>query len=64
MLDRVKNAQGLVWSPFVQDSPCFKRLAAEPGYVALSTASRSESEILRERLPATLLEHGVADVRP
>ena len=34
-LDRVKNAQGLVWLPFMRDSPCFKRLAAEPRYVAL-----------------------------
>jgi TolB-like protein len=64
LLDRVKNAQGLVWSPFVQDSPCFKRLAAEPGYVALLDHLEERKRILRERLPETLLEHGVADVRP
>ena len=64
-LDRVRNAQGLVWLPLLRrDSPCFKRLAAEPRYVALIEHLEERERMLRERLPATLLEHGVADVRP
>jgi tetratricopeptide (TPR) repeat protein len=64
LLDRVKNAQGLVRSPLVQDSPCFKPLAGEARYKAVVDRLEERKQLLRERLPATLLEHGVADVRP
>jgi serine/threonine protein kinase/tetratricopeptide (TPR) repeat protein len=63
-LDRVGNAQGLAWSPFLLDSPCFKRLAQEPRYKALIEHLEDRKKQLRERLPATLREQGVADVRP
>jgi tetratricopeptide (TPR) repeat protein len=63
-LEWVKSSQGLVWSPLVQDSPCFKRIAAEPGYIALVEHLEEQNRILRERLPATLREYQVADVRP
>jgi hypothetical protein len=61
-LDRVRDAQGLAWSPFLLDSPCFKRLAQEPRYKALIEHLETRQQQLRERLPATLSEHGVADV--
>jgi tetratricopeptide (TPR) repeat protein len=63
-LDRVGKAQGLAWSPFLLDSPCFKRLAQEPRYKALIEHLEDRKKQLRERLPATLRERGVADVRP
>ena len=63
-LDRVRDAQGLAWSPFLLDSPCFKRLAQEPRYRALIDHLEDRKKQLRERLPATLSEHGVADGTP
>jgi tetratricopeptide (TPR) repeat protein/TolB-like protein len=62
MLDRVKNTRGLAWSWFLLDSPCFKRIASEPRYVAVIDRLEERQRLLRERLPATLREHGVADV--
>ena len=61
-LDRVREAQGLAWSPFVLDSPCLKRLNQEPRYKALIEHLETRQRQLRERLPATLRERGVADV--
>jgi hypothetical protein len=63
-LDRVRDAQGLAWSPFLLDSPCFKGLAKERRYKALIEHLEDRKKQLRERLPATLREQGVADVRP
>ena len=59
-LDHVRDAQGLAWSPFLLDSPCFKRLAQEPRYKALIEHLETRQQQLRERLPATLREQGVA----
>jgi TolB-like protein/Tfp pilus assembly protein PilF len=64
MLDRVKDTRGLAWSWFLMDSPCFKRIANEPRYVAVIKRLDERQRLLRERLPATLREHGVADVGP
>jgi TolB-like protein len=63
-LDRAVNSHGLVWSPLLQDSPCFKRLADEPRYKAAVDHLEDRKKQLRERLPATLKEYGVADVVP
>jgi tetratricopeptide (TPR) repeat protein len=63
-LDRVKNAEGLVWSPLVEDSPCFKRVENEPRYLALLEHLDERQRALRERLPATLREFGVENVHP
>jgi TolB-like protein len=63
-LDRVRVAQGLIPSPFVLDSPCFKPLAKEPAYLALLDTLQQRQQALRQRLPATLMAHGVADLKP
>ena len=63
-VDIVVAANGLVWSPLLQDSPCFKRLAAEPRFKAALERVEQRKKQLRERLPATLREFGVADVVP
>jgi tetratricopeptide (TPR) repeat protein len=61
-LDRVRDAQGLAWSPLLLDSPCFKPLAQEPRYKALIDHLEDRKKQLRERLPRTLKEYGVSDV--
>jgi serine/threonine protein kinase/tetratricopeptide (TPR) repeat protein len=60
-LDGVRDAQGLAWSPFLLDSPCFKHLAGEPRFKALIEHLEDRKKQLRERLPATLREQGVAE---
>jgi serine/threonine protein kinase/tetratricopeptide (TPR) repeat protein len=61
-LDIAVNAKGLVWSTVLKDSPCFKHLAEEPRYKAAIEHLEDRKKQLRERLPATLREQGVADV--
>jgi serine/threonine protein kinase/tetratricopeptide (TPR) repeat protein len=61
--DRAVNVQGLPWS-WLQDSPCFQRLAGEPRYKAAVDHLEERKKQLRERLPATLKEYGVADALP
>jgi hypothetical protein len=63
-LERVRNAHGLALSPFILDSRCFEPLKNEPEYQALVTHLEQRQKVLRDRLPATLIEYGVADVRP
>ncbi len=63
-LDVAVNAQGLVWSPVLQDSPCFKRLAEQPRYKAAIDHLEDRKKQLRERLPETLREQGVTAAGP
>jgi tetratricopeptide (TPR) repeat protein len=62
LLDVAVNAKGMPWSSLLQDSPCFKRLAGEPRYKAAIDRLEERKKQLRERLPGTLKEYGVADV--
>jgi hypothetical protein len=50
--------------PVLRDSPCFRRVTEEPRYKELLTYLEARQAKLREQLPATLLEYGVADVHP
>jgi hypothetical protein len=63
-LDRIEAARGFPSLPDLQDSPCFKRIASEPRYIALIAHLKERQRLLRERLPATLTKYGVADVHP
>ena len=63
-LDVIKASQGLAWMPVLRDSPCFRRVADEPRYKEVLAHLERRQAQLRERLPATLLEYEVADVRP
>jgi tetratricopeptide (TPR) repeat protein len=58
-LERAVAAHGLVWSPLLEDSPCFKRIAGEPRFKAVVARVEERKEQLRERLPDTLREQGV-----
>jgi hypothetical protein len=64
VLDGMKEGRGLAWSPLMMDRPCYKKVAAEPRYLAVIERLEERQSIMRARLPATLVEHGVADVRP
>jgi serine/threonine protein kinase/cytochrome c-type biogenesis protein CcmH/NrfG len=63
-IDPIYTARGLPFLYLLQDSPCFKRIAKEPKYVALIEHLMERKRMWRERLPATLEEYGVADVQP
>jgi TolB-like protein/Tfp pilus assembly protein PilF len=62
-LERIKSSQGLAWLPLLQDGLCFRRLSGEPRYQTVIAHLEARQAALRERLPATLREYGVADVR-
>jgi serine/threonine protein kinase len=63
-LERLKDVKGLPWSPLIEDQPCFAPLTKEPQYFAVVQRLKERQKQLRERLPATLTEYGVANVRP
>ena len=58
-LDRAVNSHGLVWSPMLQDSPCFKKLANQPRFKAVIERVEDRKKQLRDRLPITLRERGL-----
>jgi TolB-like protein/cytochrome c-type biogenesis protein CcmH/NrfG len=62
-LGRIEASRGLADSSRLEDALCFHRVAEEPRYRRVIAGLRARQETLRERLPMTLLEHGVADVR-
>jgi serine/threonine protein kinase/cytochrome c-type biogenesis protein CcmH/NrfG len=63
-ITRVDSAGGLPPLHQLLDSPCFKRLANEPPYIALIEHIKERQRMLRDKVPATLAQYGVADVRP
>jgi hypothetical protein len=63
LLDRIKELQGLPVMPLLQDSLCFRPLQGDPRYRGLLAHLEARKKALAERLPMTLLEYGVADVR-
>lgn len=64
ILGTIKLGKGLAWTPLIRDSFCFRRVADEPLYQDVLAHLETRQAQLRERLPATLLEYGVADVHP
>jgi len=64
MLERIKQSQGLAISPFLRDALCFRRFKGDPRYEGLLEHLEARQAEFRARLPATLQEYGVADVRP
>jgi tetratricopeptide (TPR) repeat protein len=64
MLERIKQSQGLAISPFLTDALCFRPFAGNPRYEDVLEYLEGRQAEFRARLPATLQEYGVADVRP
>jgi serine/threonine protein kinase/TolB-like protein/cytochrome c-type biogenesis protein CcmH/NrfG len=64
VLDNIRVSQGLAWMPVLRDSPCFRRVADEPRYQELLAYLEMRQAKLRERLPITLQQYEVTDVRP
>ena len=50
----------LAWRPMVEDAQCFKRFAGDPDFEAVIRHFEERRTFLRERLPATLAQHGVS----
>jgi tetratricopeptide (TPR) repeat protein len=64
MLERIKQSQGLAVSPFLRDARCFRRFLGDPRYEGVLDHLEARQAEFRARLPATLQEYGVGDVRP
>jgi hypothetical protein len=62
-LENIKKSQGLALSPLLQDGLCFRRLAGDARYQGVLDHLEARQAALRARLPATLQQYGVADVR-
>jgi len=60
MLEGAQLGAHLPWDPILIDSPCFERFADDPVYLATIRHFEDRRTMLRERLPATLAEFGVA----
>jgi TolB-like protein/tetratricopeptide (TPR) repeat protein len=58
-LRRAQKGRRLVWEPMLLDAPCFDRMAEDPDYRATIRYFEERRRMLRERLPATLVEFGV-----
>jgi serine/threonine protein kinase/tetratricopeptide (TPR) repeat protein/TolB-like protein len=63
MIERIKLSKGLAMSPFLQDGLCFQRLAGDARYEGVIEHLKARQAEFRARLPATLQEYGVANVR-
>ncbi len=54
------KGEHLPWDPMLKDVECFKRFADDPAYIAVVEHFDSLRAMLRERLPSTLAQYGVA----
>jgi len=59
-LGRAQKGKNLVWEPMLKDAQCFKKYANDPQFQAVVRHFDELRADLRERLPATLAEHGVS----
>lgn len=59
-LRRAQRSPRLAWDPWLRDFPCFARFADDPVYQESVRHFEERRAQLRERLPATLAELGVA----
>ena len=57
---RAREGKHLVWRPMLEDAQCFKRFADDPAYRAVIEHFEDRRAMLRQRLPATLAQHGVS----
>ncbi len=62
-IDRLKEVQGLASTPFLADARCFRSLKGNPRYEEMLANLEARQEALRNRLPTTLRDYGVDDVR-
>jgi TolB-like protein/Tfp pilus assembly protein PilF len=50
----------LVWDPMLKDVACYQRFRDDPDYLAVVNHFDERREMLRNRLPKTLAQHGVS----
>jgi tetratricopeptide (TPR) repeat protein len=60
LLQKSQESNHLAWEPMLKDHQCFKRFANNPVYLATAKHFDVLRAMLRERLPDTLAQHGVA----
>ena len=60
ILQRALGSNHLAWEPMLKDQQCFKRFADDPAYLAVVKHFDDRRAMLRQRLPATLAQHGVS----
>lgn len=58
--ERAREGKNLAWEPMLKDVACFDRLANDPEYLKTVKHFDELRAMLRERLPDTLAQHGVA----
>jgi hypothetical protein len=63
LVEHVKDVEGLPPTPLLRDSLCFRRLKGDPRYEAVLAELEARQQALRDRLPKTLRDYDVADVR-
>ncbi len=59
LLVRAGDSPRLPWESLIRDMPCFQRFADNPRYQDMLDKVERRRTAQRERLPATLAEHGV-----
>ncbi len=57
---RAREGKNLAWEPMLKDAVCFERFANDPEYLKTVKHFDDLRAMLRERLPDTLEQHGVA----
>ncbi|MDH3439966.1 MAG: hypothetical protein OEM63_04375 [Gammaproteobacteria bacterium] len=57
---RAREGKNLAWEPMLKDAACFERFENDPEYLETVKHFDDLRAMLRERLPDTLAEHGVA----
>jgi TolB-like protein/DNA-binding winged helix-turn-helix (wHTH) protein/tetratricopeptide (TPR) repeat protein len=60
LLVDVADSPRLPWESLIRDMPCFQRFADNPRYQDMLRKVEARRNALREQLPETLAEHGVA----
>jgi Flp pilus assembly protein TadD len=57
-VEAMAAGSSLAWMPYLRDAACFRDLHAEPRYQKAVQRLQARLEAMRDRLPATLAQHG------
>ena len=52
------SGSALAWMPYLTDAACFRDLHDDPRYQKSVDTLQARLDAMRERLPATLAQHG------
>ena len=57
-IEAMVSGNSLAWMPYLRDAACFRDLHDEPRYQKAVHQLQARLDVMRERLPATLAQHG------